>query len=274
MGISPGVLRQLGCSVMASRSVRWDMSDSQVATIRIDRPDVRNALDMQAWGELADAVARVRRASPRAVVLTGGDVFFSAGGDVKSLPGAGSQLTALAERLELVHDAIRGVVELQAPVIAAVEGFAVGAAWGLVLTCDLVVASSEAFFQAPFALRGLVADAATTWTLPRALGRQRAMRYLLLGQQLPAKEAYDLGLVSHLAKPSQVTSEALAVAGQLAAGPGESNALTKSLVVRGSHSDLTTHMEAERIAVALAGHGRDAMEGLAAYIEKRAPEFR
>lgn len=257
----------------SSPAVTWSMDADAVATIRIDRPQVRNALDARAWQQLADAVAAVSQAQARAVVLTGGDRFFSAGGDVRSLPGPSAGLTAPASRLERSHRIIRDIISMQAPVLAAVEGYAIGAAWGLVLACDLVVASTDAFFQAPFALRGLVADAATAFVLPRSIGRQRAMRYLLLAERLPAPEAAQLGLVSHLVDAGQATAEAHRLGRQLASGPYETNALSKSLATRSGLPDLTNFLETERIAVALAGHGQEAAEGQRAFTERRAPNF-
>lgn len=257
----------------AAEAVHWQVGSDQVATIRLDRPEVRNALDELAWHELLDAVRAVGREDVRAVVLTGGDSFFSAGGDVRSMPGPESHLMAPAQRLAAGHEVIRGLVAMNAPVIAAVERYALGAAWGLVLACDLVVAGRAAFFQSPFALRGLVADAGIAWQLPKALGHQRAMRYLLLAERLPAPEALELGLVSHLVPDGEATSSALEIAARLALGPGESNALTKSLAHRGQGTELTGFLREELVAVALAGHGRDAAEGRAAFVEKRNPDF-
>ena len=258
---------------MTTAKVRLESAD-RVATIRIDRPEVRNAFDLQTWRELSEAFTAVRHdTSLRAVVLTGGDSFFSAGGDMSTMQGPLRGLTAPVERLSLAHDVIRGIATLAVPVIAAVEKYAIGVAWGLVLSCDLVVAGESAFFQAPFAMRGLVADAGTAWSLPRRLGHQRAMRYLLLSERMPTVEAYELGLVSHLAEDGRATSTAVEVARRLAGGPSESNALTKSLVSRSGSLDLQGFLEAERVAVALGAHGKNAIEGRAAFTERRTPEF-
>jgi 2-(1,2-epoxy-1,2-dihydrophenyl)acetyl-CoA isomerase len=245
-----------------------------VATITLRRPEVRNAFDQEMWQGLLASLRDVRRdARIRAVVLTGGDSFFSAGGDVSSMKGSGGSLTEPVERLAIAHEVLREIAASDAPVIAAVEKYALGVAWGLVLGCDLVVAGRSAFFQAPFALRGLVADAATAWSLPRRLGQQRAMRYLLLAERMSVEAAHVVGLVSHVVDDGKGTATAAELAGELARGPRESNALTKSLARRSESLDLEAFLEAERIAVALGAHGDDAAEGRIAFTEKRPPEF-
>lgn len=249
------------------------LGDDGVAVVTIDRPEVCNALDWDAWQALADAFVHLDRDEVRAAVLTGGDERFSAGGDVKTMGAVGGRVTGTAARVRLAQRAVRGIVACRAPVIASVEGFALGAAWGLVLACDLVVASRDAFFAAPFAQRALVADAGLGWSLPRRLGQQRAARLLLLGERLPAEEAHTLGLVTHLADPGQALPDSLEVAGHLAAGPADSIALTKSLLHRGGHLSLDTYLDEEHLACALNGHGRDAAESRAAFLEKRAPRF-
>ncbi|MFC4000090.1 enoyl-CoA hydratase/isomerase family protein [Prauserella oleivorans] len=253
-------------------AVRWAVTDG-IGTVTLDRPDVRNALDDESWTLLADAVAELRAEHARAMVLTGGDRFFSSGGDVSSMGGAGGRVAAAADRLQRGHHVFRQLAAAEFPVVAAVERYAIGVAWGLALACDLVVAARDAFFQAPFALRGLVADGASAWTLPRTAGRHRAARYLLLAERMPATEAYDLGLVTELAEPGSATAVATELARRLAAGPADATALTKSLIRQGENVPLEAFLEAERLAVALAGHSNDAAEGRAAFREKREPRF-
>ncbi|MBK1783118.1 enoyl-CoA hydratase/isomerase family protein [Prauserella cavernicola] len=253
-------------------AVHWSVQDG-IATVTLHRPQVRNALDDASWAALRTALTEFGEQRIRALVLTGGDRFFSAGGDVSSMADPGDRLTGAAERLQRAHGVFSLLSTAEFPVIAAVERYAIGVAWGLVLACDLVVAAEDAFFQAPFALRGLVADGATAWALPRAAGRHRAMRYLLLGERMPAREAFEFGLVTELAEPGTATTVANGFATRLAEGPRESNALTKSLVRQGGSVPPEAFLEAERLAVALAGHGRDSAEGRAAFLDKREPDF-
>ncbi|MFD2090736.1 enoyl-CoA hydratase/isomerase family protein [Blastococcus deserti] len=249
--------------------------DGGVAVVTLDRPEVRNALDWAAWEALGRAVEECDRDDVRAVVLTGGDRWFSAGGDVSSMgQGADGGVAAPAARVRVAHRAVRALTRCRVPVVAAVEGFAVGAAWGLVLACDLVVASREAFFAAPFNERGLVADAGLAWSLPRHLGHQRAAELLLLGERLPAPRAHELGLVTRLAEPGQAGNQALALAARLAAGPADAVRLTKGLLNRAPTSSLDAFLDDEYVHVALNGHSPDVAEGRQAFLDKRPPRFR
>lgn len=251
------------------------VEDDGVAVVTLDRPQARNALDWAAWESLGRQLTELDRDDVRAVVLTGGDRWFSAGGDVSSMgssPGVG--VTAPAARVRLAHRAVRALAACRVPVIAAVEGFAIGAAWGLVMTCDLVVASREAFFAAPFAQRALVADAGLAWSLSRQLGHQRAAELLLNGERLPAVRAHELGLVNRLVPAGEAGGVALTLARGLAAGPADAIALTTSLLRRAPAQTLDDFLEAEHLAVALNGHSPDLVEGRQAFLEKRPPRFR
>ena len=254
--------------------VRTSVEDG-IAVLTLDRPEVRNALDRTTWEALARAVEESDRDGVRAVVLTGGNRWFSAGGDVSSMgQETDGGVAAPAARLRIAHRAVRALTRCRVPVVASVEGFAVGAAWGLVLACDLVVASREAFFAAPFASRALVADAGLAWSLSRHVGHQRAAELLLLGERLPATRAQELGLVTRLAEPGEAGEQALALARTLAAGPADAVQLTKSLLRRAPASTLDAFLDEEHVHVALNGHSPDVAEGRQAFLDKRPPRFR
>lgn len=244
-----------------------------VAVARLNRPARRNALDGAAVDGLLGALDAAEQRGDRVLVLTGGDRFFSAGGDVFSMPGTDDGLLGPAARLTRVHDLVLRMTRSDLLTVAAVEGYAIGAAWGLVLAADVVVAAEDAWFSAPFAARGLTADAGTAFHLPRRLGRHRAASHLLLGRRLTASEALDAGLLTEVVAAGQATPRAVDLARTLADGPSESNLLTKSLVTRQYGGDLADFLAAERTAVSLAGHGRDAREGRAAFLERREPHF-
>ncbi len=251
------------------------VDDDGVAVITLDRPQARNALDWEAWESLGRLLTDLDRDDVRAVVLTGGDRWFSAGGDVTSMgsrPASG--VTAPAARVRLAHRVVRALTGCRAPVVAAVEGFAIGAAWGLVLACDLVVASREAFFAAPFAQRALVADAGLAWSLSRHVGHQRAAELLLVGERLPAVRAHELGLVTRLVEPGEAGQQALALARGLAAGPADAIQLTKALLCRAPALTLDSFLDEEHVHVALNGHSPDVAEGRQAFLDKRPPRFR
>ncbi|MGJ9422465.1 enoyl-CoA hydratase/isomerase family protein [Aeromicrobium sp. CF3.5] len=241
--------------------------------LELQRPHRRNALSHEVIERLEAGIADAEHRGDAAVVLTGGDAYFSSGGDVGTMPTTSDGVFGPAARLSRIHDLIHQITRSDLIVIAAVEGYAIGAAWGLVLSCDLVVAADDAYFSAPFAARGLAADAGTAFHLPRLLGHHRAAQHLLLGDPLPASTAHELGLVSQLVGSGTATEHACQAAQRLASGPRESNAVTKSLITRTYASDLADFLAAERVAVSLAGHGRDATEGRAAFTERREPRF-
>ncbi len=250
--------------------LRWH---DDVLELRLHRPARRNAIDRTLAEALLDALASEARGA-RAVVLTGGDEHFSSGGDVASMPGPADGLFGPAGRLELSHRVVRELRGGPAPTVAAVEGYAIGVAWGLALACDVVVAADDAFFLAPFARRGLAADGAVAWHLTRALGRQGAARHLLLGERLAAEDARAAGLVTSVVAPGAATAAALQVAATLAAGPVESTAVTRWMCDTAEQQGLESFLRDERIGVSLAGHGRDAAAGHAAFAERREAVFR
>lgn len=248
----------------------WHPHD--VFELRLDRPERRNALDHALVDALLDAVdTDARRA--RCTVLTGGDAFFCSGGDVSSMPTTADGLFGPASRLERIHAIIDRIAALPGPTVVAVEGYALGAGWGLALGGDILVAARDAVFKAPFTQRGMAADAGVAWHLSRRLGRHAANRHLLLAEPLTAPDAFAAGLVTTLVEPGTATRTALAIAADLATGPVESVAVTRWLNRVAEDRDLTGFLREERIGVALAGHGHDSAEGRAAFREKRLPVF-
>lgn len=254
-----------------SSSLRVTATDD-VLELRLERPERRNALDHATIDALLAAV-RAHQHDVRAIVLTGGGRFFSAGGDVSSMPTAAQGLMGPSDRLSRIHDLLRTLRQAPAPSIAAVEGYAIGVAWGLALGCDLIVASHDAFFSAPFSARGLAADGGVAWHLSRRLGRHAAGRHLLLGERMTAAAALEHGLVSSLVEPGSATDHAHQVARDLAAGPMESAAVTRWMCDVAEASDMPTFLREERVGVALAGHGADAAEGHAAFAGRRPAVF-
>lgn len=256
----------------AQAPVHQEHQGPGVSVLRLNRPHRRNALDAPTLDALRAGLADAARRRDAAVVLTGGDDFFSSGGDVASMPGPEAGVLGPAERLTTIHELVLSMVRADQVVVAAVERYAIGAAWGIVLACDLVIAGEDAYFRAPFAARGLTADAGTAYHLPRRLGQQRAAAHLFLGEPLTARDARAAGLVTETVPSGSATARALDIAATLAAGPSQSNALTKSLLAQ-DRADLAQFLAAERTAMALAGHGPNAQEGRAAFLERREPRF-
>lgn len=261
--------------VAQSREVLVESPGGQVALLVIDRPEARNALGWETWRQLREALEAIGADETiRAVVLTGNAGVFSSGGDLKTAGPRGRGVTAPGARLRLAHDAVCSLRSLAKPTIAAVAGYAIGAAWGLVLACDLVVAERDAFFLAPFVpQRALVPDAGVGWFLTRSLGPHRAAQLLLGGERVPAGRAAELGLVNEVVEPGEARPRALEMAARLASGPPDTMALTKDLLRRAADTSLEDYLGQELLAMTLNSYGPDAAEGRAAFLEKRNPSF-
>jgi 2-(1,2-epoxy-1,2-dihydrophenyl)acetyl-CoA isomerase len=212
-----------------------------VGVLRLVRPAVRNALREQDWARLADLAAEAGRdADLRALVLTGDGGFFSAGFDLKHRRSGPPDRS-----LGLVARAVLGLVDSRMPVVAAVEGGAVGGGWGLALSCDLVVAAEDAFFAPPFVSRGLVPDVGLGWLLARSVGRHRANELILLGQRLPAPEAKAMGLVQQLVPAGQALAPAEELATRLAALPSRTQRIARAMVRDAADQDLEAALRQE-----------------------------
>jgi 2-(1,2-epoxy-1,2-dihydrophenyl)acetyl-CoA isomerase len=245
-----------------------------VCELTIDRPSARNALGWDAWRQLDAAIALLRNDEDLKVLLiSGGDSVFSAGGDLKSSGVAGSGILAPAARLELAHRVITDIFRFPRPTIAVVEGGALGVAWSLVLACDLVVASTGAFFSAPHVLRGYAPDGGLAWFLTRAVGRQRALDILLFAETLSGEAAHDLGLVTHFVDTGTAHEAAVSLAARLIAMSPDALRLARGSVRQAMEVPLGAFLEDEVVRVALALDGPDAREGRKAFAERRVPHF-
>lgn len=232
---------------------------SAIGLIRLNRPAARNSLTMESWHGIASALEELCAVEKtRAIVLAGAGGFFCAGGDIKSLPSGGSRATAPAARVALGHEVITAIRRAPVPVIASVEGAAVGAGWSLALACDCIVASRTAVFAAPFVGLGVVPDGAIAWFLTRRLGRHRASALLLSGAKLPATTAFDMGLVNRLVSPGEAEAEALELASGLNGEVPHAVELTKALIDRAENDDLGSFMRAELLSATLTQLGEEA----------------
>lgn len=257
---------------MSAHVQRADPADG-VVMLTITRPEVRNALAQQSWIELRRAAEHMA-ADPRvrAVVLTGGESCFSAGGDIRAMTSNRTGVLAPVKRIRLAHLAIRSLHALPQPLVAAIEGYAVGAGWSLALACDLVTAARNAFFQASFLDRALVADCGLAAIMARHVGRVKTMDLLLTRRRVAAEEAAQLNLVSRVVEPGQAVATAVSQATDIAALPGDAVRLTKQLV-RSAAGSIDELLEAEVASWALAWCSPDANEARQAFLEKRSPRF-
>lgn len=244
-----------------------------VAVITLDAPARRNALSLALRAALASEMeAAMSDSDCRVVVLTGAGDHFCAGGDISGMEGLGA--IAGRKRLDSAHRLIRLIVEGEKPVIAAVEGFAVGAGLSLAAACDIVVAASTARFACSFNRLGLVPDFGAAWSLPLRVGTGRARRIMLAGEAFGAAEAAAWGLVEDVVGPQEALAAATALARHIAAEAAPlSNAFAKRLLARWP-ADLDAVLQAEADAQAILYESDDFREGRDAFRAKRKPEFK
>lgn len=243
-----------------------------VVTVTLDRPEVLNAATATTWDEITEVCAEVaRNDADRVMVLTGAGRAFCSGADLSGFEGTdGPRLTAMRKTSAAAHALIR----LPKPTIAKVNGVAAGAGANLALACDLVVASSDARFCEIFARRGLSVDFAGSWLLPRLVGLHRAKELVLLADMVSADEALGMGLVNRVVPASELDAFVEDWARRLAAGPPLALSLSKMLLEDGVDSSLDAALEAEGAAQSYNFSTADIKEAMAAWRDKRDPEFR
>jgi 2-(1,2-epoxy-1,2-dihydrophenyl)acetyl-CoA isomerase len=246
-----------------------------LATLTLNRPEARNALDAALRQELAAALDELERdPAVRVLVLTGAGGHFCAGGDVKSMRERRYTAADGRARVEVLNRLVLRLVDFPRPTIASVDGFAVGAGCNLALACDLIVASDRARFGQVFARIGLIPDGGGTWLLSRLVGLARAKELIFTADIIDAAEAVRLGLVNRVVPAATLAEETRRLAERIAAGPPLALQLAKRLVNRAAVSDLATALDAEAAAQAITITSEDHQEGLQAFFEKRAPRFR
>ncbi len=246
--------------------------DGPVLRITMDRPAQLNAMTAAMSDRIADELeGAAARDDVRVVLLAGAGGAFSSGAD---LSGADAHENFDVTSLDRANRIIRAIVALDRPCVAAVGGIAAGVGCSAALACDLVVASESASFLLAFARIGLMPDGGATATVAASVGRARAMRMALLGEALPAREAYDAGLVSHLAADDAFEETVAGVVARLAAGPPLSYAATKKAVNAATLPHLHESLERERTGQTVLLRTADVAEGMRAFGEKRRPVFR
>ena len=242
-----------------------------VEWITLDRPDRLNALDEPTRLDLAAALrSAAHDAAVRCVVLTGAGRAFCVGQDL----GARHELIdAEATVRDTYNPLVAEITTMDKPVVAAVNGLAVGAGMGLALVCDLVLAADTAAFACSFGKVGLVPDTGVSHVLVRRLGHAAAFDLATTGRSLTAQDARDLGLITAVIAGDELTAEAQRRAEALASGPATAFALTKRLFHLAGHASLPEVLAAEAAAQGEAAGSADHAEGLEAFHAKRRPEF-
>jgi len=246
----------------------------RIATVTLNRPEARNALNLE-MREALEAALRALGEDPgvRVLILRGAGEHFCAGGDVKFMLERRMTAAEGRARVEAMNRAVRALVHFRTPTIAMVDGFAVGAGCNLALACDLVVASDRARFGEVFARIGLVPDGGGIYLLPRRVGLARAKELVFTADVIGAAEAERLGLVNRIVPAVELEGRTRALARQLADGPPRAHAMAKSLLNRALDIDLDTALAWEALVQGMMITSTDHREGLAAFFEKRAPRF-
>ena len=256
--------------------VLLDVADDGVGSLRLNKPETANGLDLELLQALDDAIARCEEERViRALLFTGEGQHFCAGGDVKDFASKGERLPEyLEDATKLMQSSVRRLMRLQAPVVTAVQGYAAGGGgFGFVCASDLVVAGESSRFLLGATRVGMAPDCGASVTLAQLVGLRKAMEIALTNATLSAAEALELGLITRVVPDADLHEEALALARELAAGPADALAATKRLLWDGLGSSVTARLDEEARVVSELSGTPDAREGLAAVIEKREPRF-
>jgi 2-(1,2-epoxy-1,2-dihydrophenyl)acetyl-CoA isomerase len=253
-----------------------DTTSDGVRTITLNRPDRLNAVNPRLADELPRAVNDAASDDAvRAVVVTGAGRGFCAGLDLAEpvAIGQGSRQTRI-DPYYWVGRWVKAVTECEKPVIAAINGVAAGAGFGLTLACDLRLMTASAKCTAGYARRGLSPDAGVSWFLPRIVGHARAMDILLSGRDVPSEEAARIGLCTMTIPDEEFTAGVARYAAMLAAGPPIALALTKRLVLSSSSASLDSQLREEITHIKTCFATADVREAVKAFGEKRTPVFK
>jgi 2-(1,2-epoxy-1,2-dihydrophenyl)acetyl-CoA isomerase len=250
-------------------------NDSGVATIALNRPEKLNAFDATMHEELYSALDDAATDEEiRCVVLRGEGRGFSAGADLLEVVREADGDPDLGEYLRNTYSRlVRRMVAIEKPVVAALHGPVYGAGVGIALACDLRIAAESAKFSVAFIKIGLIPDAGVTFFLPRVVGLGRAMQMSMLGDAVDAEEAYRVGLVGKVVPDESLEEEARKLAEELAAMPTRALGRIKHALYSSFETDLETALEHEAEGQTFCGYTQDHKEGVAAFFEKRTPEF-
>ncbi len=250
--------------------------EGDLALITLDRPDVFNSIDQDVANGVIAGIERAGNEA-RAVVLTGSGKAFCAGADLGELrreyaeAGGPDLLKVIINRFNPVVEAL---VASEVPTVAAVNGAAAGAGMGLALACDVRVMSSRAFFMSAFINVGLIPDSGSSWFLPAMVGVSRAMEIAMSGRRVDAEESHRLGLAAAITDPDSLIDEAKRVARGFADGPTVAYRATRRVVHAAAASSLEAILEEEARVQGALGSLPTHEEGMAAFAEKRPPDFR
>jgi 2-(1,2-epoxy-1,2-dihydrophenyl)acetyl-CoA isomerase len=263
----------------ALETLDYSVADG-LATVCLNRPDARNAIDPRMAAESLVVARRIADdRSVRAVLICGNGPALSVGGDIDSFPsdtasGFEARYDELLERMTIpFHEAFRVLSRIDAPIVTAAHGAVAGGGLGFVYAADLVLAAEGTKFMTAFARLGLSGDGAGTWHLPRLIGARRAAQAYLRNTPIETAEALEWGLINEIVPADELRPRALALATELACGPTRAYARIRALLRDSWHNDLTTHLQSEIEALTATADTADATEALSAFRARRAPRF-
>jgi 2-(1,2-epoxy-1,2-dihydrophenyl)acetyl-CoA isomerase len=256
--------------------VLYDVTDG-VATITLNRPDAMNSLDVACKVALRDAVLEAAEDDRvRCVVLTGSGRAFCVGQDLKEHVGilrSGTSDELFRTVPEHYNPTVEAIATMNKPVVAAVNGVAAGAGASLAFACDFRIVAESAGFNLAFTGIALSCDTGVSWTLPRLVGRAKALELLYFPRTIPAQEAYDLGLATKVVASADLEKEVAGLAGRLAAGPTLAFGAVRRAVGHSAGHDLATSLAFEAEMMVLTGGTKDHAEAVASFMAKEKPVF-
>ena len=252
--------------------------DGPVAILKLDHPEVMNAVSMEMLGGLGEALDAIddRRNEVRCLVLTGAGRAFCAGANLQGRdnqkPGSRSNAGVTLETG--YHPFLRRLRNLHCPIVTSVNGAAAGAGMSFALMGDMILCARSAYFLQAFRRIGLVPDCGSTWLLPRLVGRARSVELSLMGERLPADKALEWGLVNRVYDDAALMDETMKLAHELADGPTVALSLIRRLYWESSDNSFEDQLDLEQQMQRRAGVAEDFKEGVTAFLEKRPAKFK
>lgn len=249
--------------------------DGGVVTVTLNRPEIRNAMDLELTEAFSNTIEELRQDQDvRAVVLTGAGSAFCAGGDLSWIqPGPDANVPDMRRKMRAFYPKFLGVRQLEVPVIAAINGPAVGAGLCVALACDMRIAADSAFLSMPFAKLGMHPGMAASYLLTRLIGTARAAEMFFTGRRVDAQEAERMGLVNRVVPGDQLVAAAQGLAAEIAANGPLAVSMTKRAIQMAERLDIDAMLEIEGLAQPITMGTADLAEGVAAAREKRTPKF-
>jgi 2-(1,2-epoxy-1,2-dihydrophenyl)acetyl-CoA isomerase len=261
---------------VSEKTVLWEQNGG-VGVITLNRPDTLNAWTAEFGRDLREVIeGPAADESVRAVLITGAGRGFSSGADLKAGfdPHPEDGMPDVRKELhDIYHPAIAGVRRLPKPVVACVNGPAVGIGCSLALACDLVLAAESAFFGLAFVNIGLMPDGGSTLFVPAAVGKARAFQMALLGERVDARRALEWGLVNYVYPDERIRAEADVLVERLAKGPTRSYAGSKEALNAMLYPNMDAQLDLEAEIQHSLARSKDFLEGVGAFVEKREPAF-